>query len=68
MQQSGVITGLDVDAAASELSVTPTEVRDTLADFQTEGLVEEYAATMARGVTEGACRITGQGLRYLRGE
>lgn len=40
-------------------------LQDALVDLLAEGLVEPYGATMGRSAEQGACQITGEGMREL---
>jgi hypothetical protein len=60
------ILALDVDGVADVLGVPGDRVRGVLGEMVLEGLVEESAATYGHGPEDGACRITGDGLRELR--
>lgn len=64
--QVSEILFLDVEGIACVLGIRSDRVKGSLAELETEGLVEEYQATFSHGLTEGACRISGAGLKSLR--
>jgi predicted nucleotide-binding protein len=62
------VLDLDVAGIAAEAGVEVTAVQAVLAELISEGLVEGFAESFGHTATEGACRITGAGLRRLRAE
>jgi len=65
-QGASTILSIDVDGIAVVLGVRPERVRGLLSELLIEGLVEPYAETFGHLAEDGACRITGDGLRALR--
>jgi hypothetical protein len=67
MQSSSArILSLDVDGVGDVLGVPGDRVRGLMSELLLEGLIEEYAAAYGHGPEDGACRITGDGLRELK--
>jgi hypothetical protein len=66
--RTGSILTYDVADATQRHGVGADDVADVLSDLRIEGLIEEYAAGLNETVVTGHCRITAEGLRYLRGE
>jgi uncharacterized protein (TIGR02391 family) len=65
------ILDLKLRELADQSGVSFVSLQDALVDLLAEGLVEPFAATMGQSAEQGACRITGAGLRELarsRGE
>jgi len=65
-QGTSEILSLDVDAVADVLGIRVDRVRGVLSELLLEGLAEGAAATFDKSPADGACRITGAGLRALR--
>ncbi|HEY5987051.1 MAG TPA: nucleotide-binding protein [Streptosporangiaceae bacterium] len=64
---SHVLT-LDVEGIAGQTAAEVADVKAVLSELIGEGLVEGYAETFGQTAVDGACRITGAGLRRLRAE
>jgi predicted nucleotide-binding protein len=65
---SAHVLDLDVVGIAAQAGVEVTAVQAVLAELISEGLVEGFAESFGHTATDGACRITGAGLRRLRAE
>jgi predicted nucleotide-binding protein len=65
---SSQILSLDVEGIAGQVSSEITDVKAVLAELIDEGLVEGFAESLGQTAVDGACRITGAGLRRLRAE
>jgi predicted nucleotide-binding protein len=65
---SAHVLDLDVAGIAAQAGVEVTAVQAVLAELINEGLVEGFAESFGHTATDGACRITGAGLRRLRAE
>lgn len=66
-QKTGRIENFDVEGFAEDHEMDPEEVRDLLTDMIEEGLVEPFAHSFGNTARDGACRITREGMRELRG-
>lgn len=59
-----------LDLQIGELAVasgfSAERLEDTLVELLSEGIVEPFAATQSQSAQQGACRITGEGMRELR--
>jgi predicted nucleotide-binding protein len=65
---SAHVLDLDVAGVAAQAGVEVTAVQAVLAELISEGLVEGFAESFGHTAIDGACRITGAGLRRLRAE
>ncbi len=65
-RESSAIFELDVQGLATVLSVPLGRIRGVLGELIDEGLVEAAYPTFGTGAEDGACRITGNGLRALQ--
>jgi predicted nucleotide-binding protein len=65
---SAHVLDLDVTGIAAQAGVEVTAIQAVLAELRSEGLVEGFAESFGHTATDGACRITGAGLRRLRAE
>jgi hypothetical protein len=66
-QKTGRIENFDVEAFAEDHDMDPEQIRDLLTDMIGEGLVEPFAESLGNRARDGACRITSEGMRELRG-
>lgn len=66
-QKTGRLENFDVKRFAEEHDMDLEEVRDLLTDMIEEGLVEPFADSVGNTARDGACRITREGMRELRG-
>lgn len=64
---TSVVLSLEIKTLSEHSGVPEGQLTDALSDLLTEGLAEPYAATMGQSAVQGACRITGEGLRELGG-
>ncbi len=63
--RTSTILDLELQPLADRSGVPFEKLQDALVDVLAEGLAEPYAATMDRSPEQGACRITGEGVREL---
>lgn len=65
-QNAAEILCLDVSGIAAVIGVKTGRVQAVLSELILEGFVEPNAETFGHTAVDGACRITGEGLRELR--
>jgi uncharacterized protein (TIGR02391 family) len=63
--RTSAILELDLATLAATSGIEIDRLQDALVDLLAEGLVEPYAATLGKSAEQGACRITGAGVREL---
>lgn len=63
--RTSAVLDLELRPLADRSSVPFESLQDALVDLLAEGLAEPYAATMGQSAEQGACRITGDGVREL---
>lgn len=63
--RSSQILDLQIPALAETSGFSTDRLQDALVDLLAEGLAEPYAATMGQSAAQGACRITGDGMREI---
>ena len=59
------VLDLDLETLASHAEVDRDKVQDALVDLLAEGLAEPFGDYQGHSGAEGACRITGAGVREL---
>jgi hypothetical protein len=59
------VLDLQLGALAEGSGFTADRLQDALVDLLAERLAEPFAATMGQSSEQGACRITGEGMRQL---
>ena len=64
--RTSAILDLKIPGLAAVSGFSEDRLQDALVDLLAEGQVEPYAATMDQSAEQGACRITGQGMREIR--
>lgn len=65
--RTSTVLDLELRPLADRSNVPFEKLQDALVDLLAEGLAEPYAATMGQSPEQGACRITGDGVRELAG-
>jgi hypothetical protein len=64
--RTGQIHGLDIEGIAAELGINVDRVSGSLAELIRDGLLVPWAETFGNTAQDGACQITGLGIRTLR--
>lgn len=63
--RTSAILDLKISGLAEVSGFSADRLQDALVDLLAEGQAESYAATMGQSAEQGACRITGEGMREL---
>lgn len=66
-QKTGRIENFNVERFAEDHDMDSEQVRDLVTDMIEEGLLEPFSETFGNTARDGACRITREGMRELRG-
>jgi hypothetical protein len=63
--RTNIILDLKLRPPVESAGIPLDRLQDALVDLLAEGLAEPYAASMDQSAAQGACRITGAGVREV---
>lgn len=63
--RTNIVLELELDRLAERSGLAVDELQDALVDLLAEGLAEPFANSQGHSADQGACRITGDGIREL---